>query len=129
MDHMGHFSHTPESTHKVSVNQVSWSRIKTFWKSDQEPLKFPYLPIFVIKDPLKKLEANKSKFYLNIYLGNIVVYIQAKYRIERMKTEEACSIINKLTDGLTDRQMDGRRKAWHRISSADYVSSGAKSVK
>ena len=39
----GPFLHMPESTHSVPVNQVSWSRIKTFWENGQKP---PKLHIF-----------------------------------------------------------------------------------
>ena len=70
---------------------------------------------------IEKLEGKKSKFYLHDFLGNIVVHIQAKYREHRMRTRGAYSIWTKV-----DGQKDGRRAVRHRISSADYVTSGAK---
>ena len=76
--------------------------------------------IFVINDPLN-LRSKKSKFYSHNFLGNIFVHIHAKHRKDRMKIEEVYSIWKKV-----DRQTD-RRTARHRISSADYVSSGVKS--
>ena len=68
----------------------------------------------------------KITIMLQHFLGNIFVDIQAEYRKDRMATEGAYSIWKMLTDGWTDRRTDGGRTARHRISSADYVSSGAK---
>ena len=78
----------------MPVNQVSWSPIS-----------------FVIKDPLQKLKAKKSKFYFHNFLGNIVVNIHAKYRKAQMKTEGAYFIWKKVDwrmdgHGRTDRLMD-----------------------
>ena len=49
--------------------------LKTFWKNGQKSIKFPFFPIFVIEDPLTKLQAKKSKFYSHNFLGNIVVHL------------------------------------------------------
>ena len=78
----GPHTHTPESTHNVPAKQVSWSQIKNFLRKLAKNTKIPFfLLIFVIKDPLKKLEAKqKSKFYFHNFLGNIVVQVHAKYR-------------------------------------------------
>ena len=74
-----------------------------------------FLPFLLkIKDPLK-LEA--KNFFFNIFWGNIVVHMHAKYRNDRMKTEGAYWIWKKV---------DGGQTAHHRIDSADYVRSGAK---
>ena len=39
----GHFSQTPENTHNVPVNQVSWSHVKNFLR---KWLKTSKIPIF-----------------------------------------------------------------------------------
>ena len=79
------------------------------------------IPIFVIKDSLKQIEAEKK--LLAQLLGNIVVHIQAKYRKIGWNMRDPI----RFQGGLTmDGQTDGRRTAWHRISSADYVNGGAK---
>ena len=67
--------------------------------------KYHFLHFFAIKDPLKKLKATKSKFYLHNSLGNIIVHIHAIYRKDRMKTEGAYSIWKKV-----DRRSDRRTK-------------------
>ena len=56
-------------------------------------------------------------------LGNIVVQIRTKYQKDRIKSKGAYSIWKKVDADDAD---DWRRMARHRISSADYVSSGAK---
>ena len=43
--------------------------------------------LYVIKDPIQKLEAKHTKFCLHKFWGDIVVHIQAKYQKERMKSE------------------------------------------
>ena len=45
----------------------------------------------------------RTKFYLDNFLGNIVVHIQVKYQKDQMKTEGAYSIWKKKVDGQTDR--------------------------
>ena len=50
--HRGHFSHTPESTHNIPVNKISWSCIKNFFEKmakDLQNSQFFYLFI-VMKD-------------------------------------------------------------------------------
>ena len=58
-----------------------------------------FLPIFVTKDQLKKLEANKSKFYFHNFLGNI--------RKDQLEPEGAY-LIGKKVDEQTDRWTDGQ---------------------
>ena len=107
--HMGRFSHTPESTRNMHLNQISWSHIKSFLRKQPKTSKISILPIFVSKDPLKIIGSKKSKFDLNNFGGNIVVHIQAKYRKDWMKTQGAYSTWKKgwQTEGRTDRQTDG----------------------
>ena len=101
------FTHTrkcPQCTYKPSL-MVSYKKVlRKCPKTYKIPI-FTYF--FVIKDPLKKLEAKKSKFYFHNFLRNIVVHIQAKYRNDRVKTGAAYSIWKKV-DGRTDRQTGGR---------------------
>ena len=53
-----------------------------------------------------------------MFWDNILVHIHAKYRNDQMKTvREPVGF---------EKKVDGRRTARHRISSADYVGSGAK---
>ena len=103
--HRGQFSLTFESTHNLPANQVSWSHIKNFLRKWPKTYKIPILLLlFVIKAPLKKLEAKKSKFYFHNFWA-IFVHIQAKYRKDWLKTE-AAYLIWKKVDGRTDRRMD-----------------------
>ena len=124
--HMGHVSHTTGNTHNMHVNQVSWSCIKNLLRKWPKTWKKHFLPIFAFKDPLKKLEAKKSRFYSHNLLGNIIVHTHAKYRKYQWKVREPIYSIWKKVDRQTDRQTD-RQMARHKISSTDYVSSGAKS--
>ena len=72
-------------------------------------LKMPFLPFSKMKDPLKKIEA--KNIYFHTFLGNIVVHIQAKYRKDRMKVEEAYWILKK--GWRTDRRTtDTRRQSF-----------------
>ena len=82
--------------------------LKTFFRKWLKKKKnYHFLPIFVIKDPLKKF-AKKSKFYFYNFLGNIDVHIQAKYHKDQMKTEGAY-LIWKKADGRTDGQFGIRQ--------------------
>ena len=49
LTHKGNFSHKPESTANMPVNQVSESGIKFFWENGQKPPKFPILALFGAK--------------------------------------------------------------------------------
>ena len=123
LPHRSHFTHTPESTHNVPVNQVSYSHIKNFLRKWPKTKKLIFIFSLWLKIHWKRNRwKKKSKFYFHNFLGNIVVHIQAKYWIDRTKTEETFSIWKKK---LTDGQTDGRQTDRHRISSAD-CSSGAK---
>ena len=112
---MDHFSHTPQSTYNVPVNQVSWSYIKK--QFDQKPVKFPFLSIFVIKDPLKIIEAkNQNSTHTNFW---IILLCTFKPNIGKLAWKQREPIMSGQTD---------RRTAPHWISSPDYVSSGASNV-
>ena len=124
---LGLFSHTPESTHKGPVNQLSWYHIKNFlrkWPKTSTPPPPFFKPIFVIKDPLKKIKAKKSIFYFQNFLGILLCTFKPNIGKIGRKLRDLFDL--EKVDGRTDRRTDGLRSARHRISSTDYASSGAK---
>ena len=103
----GPFLHMPESTHSVPVNQVSWSRIKTFLRKLPKTSKIPHFYFFlVIKDPLRNLK-QQIKILLPQLLGQYptVVHIQISERSYEKREPIYSAIWKKVDDRRTE---DGR---------------------
>ena len=100
---------------------------KTVWENGQKTSYIAIFTFFLYSKIPWKMRSQKAKLSFHNFLGNICAHIQNKLRKGWMKTEGAYSIWKKDV-GRTDGRTDGRRTAQRRISSADYVSSGAKNT-
>ena len=116
---MGHF-HTPYSIRNVPVNQVSWSHIKNVlrkWPKTSKISIFTY--VFVIEDPLKKIE-QKIKILLAQLYGQYCCAHSSQISARSHENREPIRFEKWLTDG--------RRTVRHQINSNDYVTSRAKNI-
>ena len=95
--------------------------LKPFWNEKMAntppPPNSHFFRIFVIKDPLKKLEATNQNSTSIIFWAILLCTFTPNIRKIGWKLREPIKFEKRLTDGWT---------AQHRISSADYVNSGAK---
>ena len=104
--HRGFFSHRPESTHNLPVNQVPWSRIKTFEKMVKNLWNYHFTLIFN-KRSIEEISSKKSKFYFQYVFENVVVHIQDKSLKDQMKSEGAYSIWIRVDARTERRATDG----------------------
>ena len=105
--HKGHFSWTPESTHNMPLNQVSWCHVNKFWRKWPKTSKIHNIYLFLWLNIHSKLKAKNQNSNSTIFLAIFFAHIHVKYRKDRMKTEGAYSIWKKIDSGQTDRQTDG----------------------
>ena len=119
MVHRGHFSHvyTHLSVPTICVLTRFRGLILNYCGENSQTLQNSQFFAYILQSKINWKNRRKWKFCLHNFMANIVMHFQAKYWTGRMKIDGAHSIWKKR---LTDRRIDGRRKARHWISTTDY---------
>ena len=109
------FTHTrkcPQCTYKP-ILVVSYKKVLRKWPKTYKVPIFTYF--FVIKDPLKKLEAKNQNSTSTTFCAILLCTFKPNIGTIGWKLGAPIQFEKRLTDGRTDRRMDGRRTARHRI--------------